>query len=124
MSKEKTYLDVLEETIAYYSEDPSRRSINPANGRCMYNGPDGRKCGVARCCSKIPEEFESQAVSNAILEKYLLPEYAHLDNLEFWSRIQNLHDDKSNWDDEGLSYFGEFVSKIMTSMAEELSGEY
>ena len=43
-------LEFLEDTIKYYSEDPSgRRSVE--NGQCMYKSSDGRKCAVGRFIS-------------------------------------------------------------------------
>ena len=59
MEKQLTYLDVIEETIEYYSKDVNRRSQEPDGIRCLYNSPDGRQCAFARCAEHISFKFET-----------------------------------------------------------------
>ena len=46
-------LEILEETIAYYSEDPNRRSISEDGDGCYYLHPEnGNRCAVGRCLTR------------------------------------------------------------------------
>lgn len=109
----KTYLDVIEEIVAFYSENVNRRSFGN-NGYCAYNGTDGKQCAFARCCETIPDDFEgksSSQVIDIIGIDILKPEYRHLTDENFWDDLQQLHDLNRNWTDDGLSYKGEFFVK-------------
>ena len=104
----KTYLDVLNETITFYSEDVNRRSINDTDN-CMYNGPDGKQCAIGRVCNDIPEKFEDKlcdTIFDQLGFNILKPEYNHLKNYKFWLDLQAFHDDEDNWDEDGLSLIG------------------
>ena len=108
----KTYLDVIEETVAFYTEDVNRRSFDENNDMCMYNGPDGKQCAFARCANEIDNYYEGQTASSVISAKgfgILKPEYRHLTNKLFWYDLQNFHDDKANFNDTGLTDDGELV---------------
>jgi hypothetical protein len=104
----KTKLEIINETVAYYSEDPKRRA-NVA-GFCHYLTDDGRMCAVGRCLSdeglKIAKDYRGRINSKLIA---LLKEEYHIDNSEFWINLQNLHDSAENWDDNGLTAIGKLV---------------
>lgn len=131
--KQLTALEILEETIAYYSEDPSRRASTakpvPKSGivsgtpnTCWYYTEDGRMCAVGRCLLD-PEKligFEGDAVAlrgelvataakadsdSTESQCFLRPQYrGH--SLAFWNRLQRLHDADPNWDQNGLTEIG------------------
>ncbi len=115
----KTYVDVINETVDYYSEDPvERRSVDETDSSCKYNGPGGRQCAFARCANPIDEKYEGDDVSMIFhFEPNILKdEYKHLENPDFWLDIQTLHDCLVYWNDEGLSEDGrkkvdEFINK-------------
>jgi hypothetical protein len=110
--KIKSMLEILEETVQYYSEDVSRRSVCLETDRCRYNGPDGKLCAAARMMTK--EALHLKNIENysmtCLIDTYgieiLKPEYVVLDT-EFYDSIQKLHDDIVNWDENGLTVTGE-----------------
>lgn len=99
----KTYIDVIEETVKYYSQDPNLRSVDH-KGNCLYNGPDGKLCAFARYVENPKSLSEGLAVNDNI--HCLKDEYTHLDSIEFWDDLRNLHDLDGFWDHEGLSSVG------------------
>lgn len=104
----KTKLEIINETAAYYSEDPSRRAIS--NGNCVYFDPDtGNMCAVGRCLNK-PSDFKNNKGRSCSLinsEGYGIfkEDYKIMDSI-FWHSLQNFHDSKRNWDEKGLTPFG------------------
>jgi len=100
-------LDFLEDTIKYYSEDPSgRRSVE--NGQCMYKSSDGRKCAIGRFISDHLYDciIEGKSIDDIFVEEYI-PEKLKELGFPFLSRIQTLHDWNSHWsNEEGLSVSG------------------
>jgi len=109
----KTYQDVLDETISFYSADPkNRRSARigrDGKSVCFYIGPNGKKCAFAKWCKEdaVLEEGLPVAYLESchafFLKERLLPEIAHLTNIDFWSDLQSLHDNYLNWNEKGLS---------------------
>lgn len=57
----KTKTKIINETVAYYSEDTSRRAV--ALGACFYYGNGGRMCAVGRCL------IDPKAIQKLIKEK-------------------------------------------------------
>lgn len=95
----KTKLEIIEETVRYYSEDPSRQSKNHSNGACYYLSPDGKKCAFGRCCidpkvtwsGPVYHIFDRETRQEIHYEDALMPEYrGH--GYVFWKELQNLHD--------------------------------
>lgn len=118
MAKKLTYLDVLEETIKYYGEDLSRRSLNTSEKYCEYITVEGNMCAVGRClqnpnelsrCNHLNVIRVSAEIGRTSLIAMLKPEYQHLIDIGFWSKLQLLHDSSENWSEElrGLSGIGE-----------------
>lgn len=106
----KTALEIIDETVAYYSEDVSRRAIGNSITSCSYYTEDGRMCAVGRCLQK-PENFKGNLQSahslNAEfgLEEIIKEEYkGH--TLSFWESLQHLHDDNDHWTETGLNEHG------------------
>ena len=62
MKPKMTKKQIVEETLAYYEEDPNRRAIHPESGECMYNLKENgslgkwngkyKHCAVGRCLDK------------------------------------------------------------------------
>ena len=57
MKNKLTYSDVLEETVVYYTEDPSRRALEKNSGVCSYYTQESKMCAVGRCM-KDPKLFQ------------------------------------------------------------------
>lgn len=111
-----TKLQIIQETVDYYSEDTNRRAVT--NGVCSYNSVDNKQCAVGRCLID-PVYFEAlvtnhECGSSAIadieefsdFEENLKEEYRG-NSLDFWTSLQELHDQKENWiNGVGLSLRG------------------
>ena len=104
--------DILEDTIEYYSDDPTETRAAD-NGDCVYTDYDGRHCAVGRY---MKPEFQTtgfyansgQSVNSldARIDIYLVDNVLGLSE-NFWQSLQELHDNDTNWnDDTGLSEHG------------------
>lgn len=114
------YLDLIDETVNYYSEDPSRRSQDPITWRCFYLSENGNKCAVGRCIdpkkydpkwdrldSISVSELECQIESSGeVFEDIFLDKYKGF-FIKFWADLQMLHDEISFWDSKGLTREGQ-----------------
>ena len=108
---------VILETIEAYA-DPTNRAMYPHNageneGTCQYRTLEGKMCAVGRCmtedaleeygkCSRSIDglAFGAGGVDNLLREEY------HGHSVEFWSRLQELHDTDYFWSDEGITQKG------------------
>lgn len=98
----KTKLQIIEETVEFYSNNP--RSINAETEQCRYVSDSGANCAFSRCCTDegktiLHKEYEGRGVGSVLLaskETFLKPEYkGHSEN--FWRDIQQLHDGHAYW---------------------------
>lgn len=109
--KQLTALEIIDETVAFYSEDVSRRSLE--GGRCIYLSPTGAKCGVGRCMNEDGlQKFGGSVDSVGSLEfdgdtfdDFLQDQY-HGQNLNFWGEIQLFHDISRNWNSSAITDVG------------------
>lgn len=101
-----TKIEIIDETVAFYSADPSRRAIK--NTTCMYStgiGPEEKRCAFGRCMTEdavnqhgdFQGSVHSLAREKAPLDDLLLPQY-HGHDGDFWRRLQRLHDYPRYWD--------------------------
>lgn len=111
-----TMLEILDETIDYYSKDTRRRSSG------IYNSTADRHCAVGRCFNQRYSQLGQNLPGNGTdilelivcneeesLDDFFLPEYqGH--SLLFWRDLQNLHDLDIYWNKEGLSGLGQVKS--------------
>lgn len=127
-----TKIEIIEETIKFYSEDPSRRAVKTrkdgSSYACVYVYGK-RRCALSRCMSpefleKYGEIINDKGSIGEGLSKYLSEEL-HIDldeallpkyrghSEDFWSDIQAMHDISENWDKNGLTDRGRtFVTNI------------
>lgn len=107
-----TYHEIIDETVKYYSEDVTRRSI--LRGTCRYFGPNGQRCAFSRVwnddvtLTQIKKEGESAYGlfrDGFISDKDLKEQYRGKDEM-FWIDLQHLHDDADAWDKAGITQFG------------------
>jgi hypothetical protein len=112
----KTYKEVIEETVEYYSKNP--RGFNGEG--CDYRSANGAMCAVGRVLK--PEVLDKVAdyqgnsselfnnwenaenddygiVTNFenIIEEMMQEEYSELTNVAFWDDLQYLHDNSNYW---------------------------
>ena len=117
----KTYIDVIDEVVKFYGEDIDRRSIDPRNGKCLYNGPEGRRCAFAMFCKNPHSLVEGDILLNLnprhleeSLQGLLKDDVSHLCMVDFWKDIQELHDICIYWyPGKGLSSDGEDHVKLL-----------
>jgi hypothetical protein len=122
---QKTILEIIDETILYYSTDTHRRAYDPDKHNCMYRTADDRRCAVGRCLEEkelgrftdyvgdvfdlmyefFRDEKEYRSPETLVQEPFK-PEYRGYP-LGFWSQLQNLHDGDKYWTTEGLSEEGQ-----------------
>ena len=110
-----TALELITETIDFYSTDTSRRGVTESiHGHitCSYQSENGNKCAVGRCMTEDALEkyydFQNNVEKLPDFESLLLPQYQGHD-IEFWRRLQRLHDATYNWDENGLTTDGQKI---------------
>lgn len=116
MSSQLTKFEIINETLAFYSEDVNRRAIKKTGNYCEYLTEDGKKCAVGRCMtSEALNEYGDYmgTIDSLIIED---PKQINLDDLleekyrgheeEFWSNLQRIHDKPENWNEAGLTFEG------------------
>tara|TARA_R110000796_G_scaffold10289_2_gene34341 strand:+ start:3732 stop:4112 length:381 start_codon:yes stop_codon:yes gene_type:complete len=106
----KSKLEILEETIEYYTTQQNSRSLNK-QGECVYNNEDGSHCAVGRC---FTEKYKAQGSDfefneykgvedlnkkEGKLDSFLSEEYKGHE-VKFWNELQQLHDSEYNWKED------------------------
>src|ERR1700751_3287980 len=114
--KRKSMLEIIEETVKYYNEDPSRRAVSPFDGlRCEYIIPEsGNRCAVGRYMIN-PYKFIGKldggvsdliTISDESLTQEDLVEEVRGHCWDFWGDLQGLHDRSLYWGSKGLTEIG------------------
>lgn len=126
-----TAVEIINETVEYYSADVSRRSVSPEGG-CYYKleieGEETKYCAVGRCFDQSVADMDHQngvfhyltdLKDKNSLDEDLLPQYkGH--PIEFWNTLQMLHDRNGYWDHTGLSPVGYVAYKeLLKSFAQK-----
>lgn len=125
----KTTEQIIEETANHYNSN-NRSLLFDSLGKpvyrygsktqsCAYNGKGDKKCAIARCCNEeIDREYEGRS-AHVILEEFgqniLKPEYRGHKN-EFWDKLQQLHDNPDNWNEDGLTKDGLIAKKNLIDL--------
>lgn len=108
-----TKLEILEETLEYYSKH--NRGLS-ADMNCVYINLKGDMCAVGRCLKNPTIIKQGSIVENfnksEDLDKYLKDVYKGHD-LIFWQKLQVFHDFWDNWDNNVLTEKGlEMFNKL------------
>lgn len=118
-----TKLEIVNETVAFYNADVTKRSIDEQDD-CLYNGYDGNRCAIGRCMVDALKEqgmelkgnrggFQNLAIQNDLTLDEILEERYRGHEHDFWVKLQQLHDDSTFWDNAGLNADGEiFINEI------------
>lgn len=122
-------LEILEETVAYYSEDTSRRAIT-TNGACkyiMFLANTVKMCAVGRCLADPNSLNNEDAFTDQWGHAIFRPEYSEAP-MFFWVDLQSLHDDSDCWNFNGLTKLGHntveaIKNKIAAGLYENTSYE-
>lgn len=127
-----TFKEALLDTIRYYGEDISRRSL------CFFMHEDGRRCAVGRFVLPEKESFfkemdrlhnsnveatvheyqkRAQKEGRTIGEEEAIRELVNISDATVNDLIllEILHDEDCNWDENGLSEFGKETVKHFRS---------
>lgn len=133
-----TKLEIIEETVNFYSEDPSRRATDGRGGCLYYDSDTGKMCGLGRC---MLEDFlienhvnlnqtgsvseglllELEDIHKMTLDDALKPEYRGHD-LDFWDGIQTFHDMPDYWNEQGLTEKGkQFINEWTKNLSTDLA---
>lgn len=119
IGKKPTKLDIIEDTVKYYSEDTSRRGLD-SQGLCTYCSTDNKKCAVGRWMlnpelyqgSFVNLHFISSTIDVENADATLLLEYQGHPKM-FWTELQTLHDSSRYWNLAGLTEQGlDYVNSI------------
>jgi hypothetical protein len=110
-----TRVEIINDTVAYYSEDTSRRGLSPNGESCEYLTGEGKMCAVGRCllpsarkkveawvgAVEIAKNLGKRDLDSVLSKKYT----GHAE--KFWAELQVLHDRSVYWDDKGITKEGE-----------------
>lgn len=120
LTKQKRYLEILEDTVKFYKKNP--RSVN-VHGQCSYLSPDGARCAVGRYISE--ENIQKLGNLNGSGVDSLIDEFGGLDTIlvdsvqgldeAFWSNLQGLHDSRQCWDGNKLTKYGRDTLALLRS---------
>lgn len=115
----KTKLEIIEDTVKYYTEDVSRRSVKQGGG-CWYY-LDGKMCAIGRYM-KHPQiqkhecGFNFNASILSVKQDKILREEYHGHSNRFWFDLQELHDTGMYWGSKGLTEEG---NKYLTHLKDK-----
>jgi hypothetical protein len=110
----KTKIEIIKETVDFYSADTSRRALNCMGG-CEYINDEGERCAVGRYMID-PNLWLSRGTIGDVARMLpsndgrlptgiVIPECdGH--SISFWLDVQSLHDYDGNWNKDGLSICG------------------
>ena len=90
ITEQQKYAEVLKTFKDTYIADPSKRSVE--NGWCQYKDPKtGNKCAVGMY---IPDEAYSKDFEEKNVREIFgkIKIYLPVDDVEFWTEMQYLHD--------------------------------
>ena len=130
-----TELELLEDTIKYYSENTERRCSSEDG--CYYSpitiGKEGISdgCAIGRHLDKefalqIDKDYDELNIKSLMKSKFIgnedkFPDWMIKMKLDFLVSLQNLHDDNLYWDKNGLTQEGfEYVKEIKNKLAKNL----
>ena len=129
-----TELELLEDTIKYYSENTERRCSSEDG--CYYSPITIGKEGISDGCAigrHLDKEFALQIdkddelnIKSLMKSKFIgnedkFPDWMIKMKLDFLVSLQNLHDDNLYWDKNGLTQEGfEYVKEIKNKLAKNL----
>jgi hypothetical protein len=117
MTNKERMLNILEDTVNYYSEDTSRRALDK-HYNCRFQTVDGKMCAVGRYLKPITDWTK---IYSAYTYQDLINEYPDCMTEQglptsFWLDLQKLHDINSYWNKyigKGLTLEGDkFIEKI------------
>ena len=125
--KNLTKIEIIKETVEFYSEDINRRSASDSNG-CRYNGDNGTHCAFGRCMLPKYQEQGEKLLSNdwkietmlennkIIFHDDVLQEKYRGHEISFWNKIQTFHDTDRFWGVNRLTSSGVLEFKKLNNL--------
>ncbi|RMH11135.1 MAG: hypothetical protein D6698_16875 [Gammaproteobacteria bacterium] len=95
---QKHHIAALNEAIAFYGSDASRRAIDINSGTYYYDPATGNRCSIGR----LLDESVAKSLANETryVEELIADGVISLDyDLDFLAMLQRLHDDDRYWDE-------------------------
>ena len=108
----KTKVEIIKETMKFYSKDVSRRALDDKGG-CFYKLGE-KMCAVGRCMNeKAVFNFNGSIINYPEnIENHLKDEYkGH--SINFWTDLQSFHDNPDYWDINGITKEGKMYYKVL-----------
>ena len=122
MNKQEQMLKILKDTRDHYAENPKDRRCIDKDGNCNYTWGDNH-CAVGRY---LKPEYQREAwncnndsVNQLCEEKASVNDEPHKWNIDwavreevhgicpnFWMRLQDFHDNRHCWSEDGISNTG------------------
>ena len=109
--KIKTRVEIIEETAAFYNLN--NLSNGDDNNSCVYfNETTGNRCAVGRCLKTDSDaqvsEFNEDGARRLfeMLGFNILKDEYRIEDVVFWDKLQSLHDEEGNWNENGLTQHG------------------
>jgi hypothetical protein len=104
----KTKIEIIDETVAFYEADPSRRAHSLPGGCTYRDFATGNKCAVGRCLTPEGIALIEDVGGNNMNMTELRDEFDinfedHLEEeyqghpITFWEDLQNFHDLQGYW---------------------------
>lgn len=110
----KRRLAFMDEAVAYYSTDVTRRAKYGILNHCLYKTKDGKKCMIGRYISdeNYDVKLENLTIHNERIQKSIPKNILEL-GVEFLHRMQLLHDHDHFWNKDGLTEQGKLELKTI-----------
>jgi hypothetical protein len=117
-----TKIEIIDETVKYYSEDVNRRSFTGTGTSqlCKYKTEDCKMCAVGRCLTSTFINKFGDLIGDV---HHLFAQVDWNDDLfqeqykghgeDFWIDLQHLHDVQMHWDNNGLTEIGKDFLKAI-----------
>ena len=95
--------DIFYRVVRHYRKQPWQCSIGDQGKLCAYRSNDGSKCFVGALISDdyYSPEMEGSSLPSLLDAGYQFPQWI-MDNSDFISILQNLHDIPGNWSDNRM----------------------
>ena len=115
-----TKLEIIDQVLGPYITNPSLRAVEEGRG-CVYETSDGRHCAFGACMTPaainrykstigsvlyLVQDYEGTEIKSKELDKLIQEQYRGHE-FYFWTWIQRFHDSHGNFDEKGLSNYGQ-----------------
>lgn len=100
----KTKKEIIDETYAFYTEDPSRRGWDPQKEECVFVAAGGQRCAIGRCLTlqSARDAQDAGAYNLATIATMCATPAEFQESYKghedaFWAVLQDFHDYGELW---------------------------